>query len=521
MKGYKIILTADESLMSNYGGSLFLGFTTSGPIHNLPFYKVLMHFILQPVPKTPSGAAIQAPYSLRAIEASLIENGIVGEDELIVAPPETLSKLIGEETRIIGISAMDPKGLGPASSTFSGPYGLIHSESYSAAKFKELLRNSAVRRARENGAAVVVGGYGAWQLTVEDMYKLGIDYILVGEGEVETPKLFRKILDGDAPKPPKIIYSEKIPDRLYRIRGATIGGLVEISRGCGRGCYFCTATLRRLRHRSIEDIVHDVKVNAEAGLDSVCLHAEDVLHYGGTPLEMKPEKVIKLFKSVLKVPGITFAGISHASLASIVENPKLVEEISEILGLTGKHWLGFQTGIETGSVRLMKKYMHMKPYPFKPEDWPQIVEEAFSTAYENHWIPAATLLINLPGECEDDVIRTVELVERLKPYKSLIVPLLYVPIRDSSTPKMRLLEDAEWYHWELYKAIWEHDMRWIKILTDEHLKYANRIVRFTVGRFVNFIVNFADRFMVRRSLKKNLENALKSRVLTVKRHRKL
>ncbi len=511
MSGYKIVLTADRSLMSTYGGSLFLGFATSGPVSGLPFYRAFMHFILRPVPVGSNGEAILAPYGLRAIEASLIESGVADRSEVIVAPPRTLSRVIGDETRIIGISTMDPKGLGPASSTFSGPYGIVHSESYTTAKFKELLGSAAIRRARERGVKIVVGGYGAWQLDINDMVELGIDYVVVGEGEIVASKLFKQILEDTAPEPPKIITVSEVPDRIPRIQGGTIGGLVEVSRGCGRGCYFCSSTLRRLRHRPLEDIIHDVEVNAKAGLKCVCLHAEDILHYGGTPTEIRPEKVLKLFESAISVEGIEFACVSHAALASIAEKPDLVEKISELLSLTPKRWMGFQTGIETGSPRLIEKYMRMKPYPFKPNEWPEVVENAFAIANDNNWIPAATLIVNLPGETEDDVLKTVELVERLRPYKSLMVPLLYVPIKELSAPTMRMIEDAKWYHWELYRAAWRHNMKWLEVLADEHLRHANRLVKYAVNGFVKFVVHFLDKFVVEKAIREKLKHTQLSR----------
>ena len=120
-------------------------------------------------------------------------------------------------------------------------------------------------------------------------------------------------------------------------------------------------------------------------------------------------------------------GVSHVSLSSIVEMPALVEEISQIQELDEKRWMGYQTGIETGSPRFIRKLMPFKPYPFKPEEWPEVVEEAFSISTENNWIPVATLIVNLLGENEDDVVRTTKLVERLKDYKSLVIPLLYGP----------------------------------------------------------------------------------------------
>ena len=61
----------------------------------------------------------------------------------------------------------------------------------------------------------------------------------------------------------------------------------------------------------------------------------------------------------------------------------MIKELAEIL--IERSWYSFgkkaiitaETGIETGSPRLMKKYMAGKMLPFKPEQWQEIVEDAF------------------------------------------------------------------------------------------------------------------------------------------------
>ncbi len=491
MCGYKVILTADETLMCNYGGNIFLGFMTTGPVSGFKPFNIAMNFLLKPIPLDSNGRALIAPLSLRIVESVLVDSNVVKPDEIVVTHPKSLSKVISEETKIIGISVMDPKGLGPASSTFSGPYGLIHSEPYSAYMFRKLIKSDVIQRARK-WSSIVVGGPGAWQLSMNDMEKLGIDVLFIGEAEEEVPKLFRKIIEGWRPEKPTIITSN--PSRsIPRIKGATICGLIEISRGCGRGCEFCTVTMRVLRHKPLGDILHDVNMNVKAGQRSICLHAEDVLQYGGTAFKKRPDLVLKLFKSVMSVEGVKFVSVSHAALSSIAENPRLVLDISEVLALTKSRWLGYQTGIETGSVKLIGKLMHMKPYPFTPKEWPDVVEEAFKVSSEFNWVPAATLIVNLPGEGPEDVLATADLVDRLNPYKSLIVPLLYVPMTNLHGHKARrLLEDADDAYWELYRVIWRHDMKWVSVLAKEYLAETNPKISLPVKFFISFVKNLIN-----------------------------
>lgn len=490
---YKVILTADESLMSNYGSGLFYGFLTTAPVGGQEYSLAerLLKLLLKDVPTDKTGRALVAPHGLRRVESALIGSGVVSPDEVVVVSPKKLGNFISNETAVIGISVIDPLGKGPASTTFSGEWGIIHREPFTKMMFRNLICSEEIRRAKKNGAKVVVGGPGAWQLDGIDLEKLGIDVLVLGEGEVVFPEVVRSILNSEIKTPAKvkadfrqILDGDKIPP----LRGGTVGGIVEVSRGCGRGCSFCMPTLRKIRHRPVQDIVADVKTNIRSGQRGICLHAEDVLRYGSFNLLPDHQKVIGLFTALEGIEGIGVSSISHAAMASIAASPQTVMDISEILRLDRSRWMGFQTGIETGSPEILQRYMRNKAYPFRPEEWHDVVESAFSTCHENNWVPAATLMINLPGEKADDVIKTTELVEKLRDYRSLIVPLLFVPF-DGEGKRMRMIEDAEYYHFELYRAVWRHDMHWL----DELAKDYTRGNRISTGLMIKSIVELVRR----------------------------
>jgi len=85
-----------------------------------------------------------------------------------------------------------------------------------------------------------------------------------------------------------------------------------------------------------------------------------------------------------------------------------------------------EVGIETGSTRLIAKYMAGKPKPFKPEEWPKVVLDSIATMNEYDWYPLATIITGLPGETEENVIQTLELLDELSSLKLFIVPLFFV-----------------------------------------------------------------------------------------------
>ncbi|MEM2906764.1 MAG: radical SAM protein, partial [Candidatus Odinarchaeota archaeon] len=157
-EGYKIVLTSDRTLMSNYRGSLFIGFTTCGP--KTMINPRLFFTFVAPKMETDNGRVKAAPYGLRKIEAALLEYGFT-EDDVITVNPDEVQDYIGPETKIVGISAMDPLGQGPATNTFAGSGGLVKVDSYLAWKFKELVEN--IRKCTAD-VKIIVGGSGAWQL---------------------------------------------------------------------------------------------------------------------------------------------------------------------------------------------------------------------------------------------------------------------------------------------------------------------------------------------------------------------
>jgi radical SAM superfamily enzyme YgiQ (UPF0313 family) len=406
------------------------------------------------------GSVIVAPCGTRKVEAVLLDHGFTRKD-VIVAHPEHLSKVIGPKTRVLGITENDPLGIGPATSTFTE---IFRGEAYNKIKFLELLNSPAVKKYKPK---IIVGGPGAWQLEDEEIReKLKIDCVVIGEGERVVVPLFEKALNGE--DLPSIVYGETVSiEDIPVIKGATICGLVEIARGCGRNCAFCIPTLQRYRCLPIDHILQEVEVNLRAGRQPL-FHAEDVLRYGAKGIEINKEAVINLFKSVKNYPGVKGVGISHLALASVASAPDLIEEISNILNLNEKHWLSGQTGIETGSPELIKRHMLGKCKPFKPEEWPVIVHRAFEILTENNWVPCATLMFGLPGETENDVELTLNLVRQLRPFKSLIVPLFLVTAgRLKGEAGSFTIEKMTPKYGELFVECWKHNLEWAPILIKE------------------------------------------------------
>jgi radical SAM superfamily enzyme YgiQ (UPF0313 family) len=453
----KILLTADRTLMSDYRRNEFLGFGACAPPNFIPDW--LFEWLFFPPIKAEDGEPIAAPYGLRKVEAQLIEEGL---DVLTVAP-DHLSNYI-DKARVLGIHVMDPFGLGPASSTFAS---ILKKEPFLAQHFRALLSSDEVRKAKKRGLRIIVGGPGSWQFRYREKFvaEFGIDCVIEGEAEKVVGEIFGAALKGESLPKRYEVGIKEVPklDEIPDIVNPSVNGLVELGRGCCRGCDFCSVTLRPLRWHPYEKIMREVDVNVEGGIKWGCLHAEDVMLYGSTNTMPNDEKLVKLHKMVVeKCKGICW---SHCSLAPIAAKPKLFAEIAQIIRQK-QPWWGVEVGIETGSAELAKKIMPAKAHPFKAEEWPQVVRTAMGLMHDNKLIPACTLIVGSPEETDADVIKTVELIDDLKDVRSLIVPLFFVP--------MGKLKDEDWFretqmtelHKELLIKCAEHDFFWVGKLID-------------------------------------------------------
>jgi radical SAM superfamily enzyme YgiQ (UPF0313 family) len=196
---------------------------------------------------------------------------------------------------------------------------------------------------------------------------------------------------------------------------------------------------------------------------------EDLFLYGAKTSRFTPNKraVLKLVKSIADHPGVIGIQPSHMSLAPAVYDPGMVKEVAEVLiehswySYKGKPIVTSETGIETGSTRLMRKYMVGKMLPYEPEQWREVVTQAFGILNDNDWYPLATLIIGLPQEKEEDITETLELMDCLKGYNAFYVPLFFVPLENCLLMhrKGAEIDSLTEIRWELLTRCWEYNVR--------------------------------------------------------------
>jgi len=448
----------------------------------------------QPLKCYPDGKARRAPLSLRVIEAVLHYSGFE-KNEYATVPRYNLKKFVGEETKVIAVSTMDPEGLGPLTQTLQLFYG-INTEPYTKTAFNRLMTEIKTLKKKYKQIKVVVGGPGAWQLSSHELLeKHGIDHLIIGEVERIAPKLFGSLAAEEKASFPKIIVSEPADvDIIPSILDATINGLVEVSRGCGRGCSWCfSSTSGRMRCLPIEKIKKSVKANLKGKTAEITLQSDDILLYESNSKRFipDPDAVLSLMKELYSIDKVGSVLPIHFSIASIAADPDLLSKLTALIkeksvNLNSEKFV-VQIGIETGSPRIIERCMRGKTLPFNPYEWPKIVKEALKTLDEEGWFCYGTLIFGFPEEDEGDINQTIELIRNLKGLKAIIVPLIFTFLNTESEKAKSPKKETLWKYLPLLYEIQRHNEKTASRYGNlSHIKFLKK-TPLTERRNLNFL----------------------------------
>ena len=483
MKYPKVVLSADRTLMSPYRGISLASFFGCAPaldfnrtkdsfwyyiLKNQVTPRVLFDFICNPIGHK-NGLANFAPYGLRKLESSLLRDGYNPED-VVVAHPDYIEQFIGPETEVVGTYEMDPLGMGPVTMTFTfGRKTMSYDELYN----RDLhLRINAAKNRNGSKAKVIVGASGTWQYNYDpakieeyglygivegDLGGIGPELDGVGgrffdaviNGELETSNPFKKsefkveikeFVKSDRKYHGRFFHYSDEPsiDEIPNIVNPSMHGMIEVMRGCGRGCKFCDVTLRPLRYYPVEKVQKEIEINMKyGGLKNAWIQSDDIFVYGLNPRttkNMQPnrEAIEDLFKGIMDT-GIEHTNPTHGTLAGAIADERLVPNVSKIIKSGPDNFIGIQCGLETGSIRLIGKYADRKLAPFKPSEWHWVVKEGVKTLNEHYWVPAFTLIMGLDNnESVEDSWETIRLIHELETEqpdsKFTVTPLTFVPI---------------------------------------------------------------------------------------------
>lgn len=464
--GRKIVLAASNSESSEYEQKAW----SQMLLATLPARYTKAFHVNWPRPNelAPDGQAKFVPHGLRIIESLLLQR--FSPEDVAVCYPEQLGQFVGDETRVVGIHAHNPLGITFATDVYPYFYGK-DVEPINAAEFRKLILHPELRRHRDH-LKIIVGGPGAWQIERKNLQdEWQIDCLVNGEAEDIALPLFEAAFRGEG-IPRKVEAESPELSHIPPIRHRATYGVVEITRGCGRGCQFCSIPLRDGKSIPLPQILQNVRAQVAEGADTILLTTEDLFLYEqGPKFQTNVAALKRLFESVAAVPGVKHINLTHGTMAPFLTNPELLDELSELV--VGKsstqhpasthpdnRYAIMFIGLETGSVRLFRQYMKGKSYPFRPEQWPDVILKGMELQNRYNWFPICTFIIGLPGETREDTKQSLDLLYALKDSKWVVVPTLFVPLGDTrlgaqESAKIFNLTDLQW---EFFFTCWRFNL---------------------------------------------------------------
>ncbi|MGI8898036.1 MAG: hypothetical protein ACR2IB_06525 [Pyrinomonadaceae bacterium] len=429
--------------------------------------------------KNDDSSARYMPAGVRLVETSLLRE--YKPDDIVACFPEDLHKFIGPRTRVVAVSTHNPLGVTFAAGVYTSIFGSSRmpiNSHYS----RELFMSIKASPYRDN-FKVIVGGSGGWQITQTNTFEeLGVDCVVEGRSEsVDTLGLFRKAIRQE--ELPRKIDVKHPMDRegILFPDSRTTFGVVEMTTGCGRRCKFCVPDLNPQIDLPKDKIMGAVRANVRDGNKQISLATEDMFIWGqvhtDTPFYFpNREALVDLYSDIVNTPGVEQHVLSHSTIAPAVVDPTLIKQLSELLlpkspihfpylsSHPEKKALAPLIGLETGSVRMAKQIMPSKGVPFQIDDWPSIVLEGLRVLNENNWFPAMTLIVGNPGETNEDVMATIDLIYEMerRGLFAFLIPSIFTPLHDTRMEKAKGVTQTKQLtplQWQLMMKCWKMNLR--------------------------------------------------------------
>lgn len=318
--------------------------------------------------------------------------------------------------------------------------------SFMSPKAGEVISNIKKLRlsGHKNVTYIAGGSHSTGEL--EKTIKVGFDAVIVGEGERSFPELVYRIVYNKSYEDLEGIAFQNKEGRIQINRNREQVDLnstppfafkhklfapIEISRGCPWGCKFCQTPRIfgfNIRHRNVDCIVKYAKLAVKHGYNKTWFITSNAFAYGSKNGKVScVEKIRKLLMNLRKVNGLE--EIFFGTFPSEVR-PEFVGE--EIMDLVTKYTSNkkLTIGAQTGS----QKMLNLIGRGHDVID----VYKAVDLTLEVNIIPHLDFIFGLPGETEEDLDQTKQMIKEVvnlgaKIHAHTFMPLPGTPFEKESS----------------------------------------------------------------------------------------
>ena len=236
---------------------------------------------------------------------------------------------------------------------------------------------------------------------IKSRYK-HVDLVFGTHNLYKFPELLTNTMDSDKLLVDVWDVDGEVVEGLRSSRKFELKAFVNIMYGCNNFCTYCIVpyTRGRERSRTPEDIINEIKDLAANGTKEITLLGQNVDSYGKTLEEdITFAELLRMVNEIEGIERIRFM-TSHPKDISdeVIYAMRDCDKVCEYLHLP----------VQCGSSRLLKKMNRH----YTKEDYLRIIEKAKA---EIPGIAFSTdLMIGFPGETEEDLLDTIDVVEKVK-----------------------------------------------------------------------------------------------------------
>ncbi len=247
----------------------------------------------------------------------------------------------------------------------------------------------------------------------EEVLGMGVDYVVIGEGEIVFRQILQRIIKEDSLsslsgsrilRPDGLVDLDSFPPMSFRYG---MIGPVEVTRGCPYGCIYCQTPRLfpgPVRHRSIETITKTVNEMLSRGIKDIRFISPNSLAYGSpngrVPVLEAVETLLSSLRRLIGKEGRIFFGTFPSEVRPEHLDSQAVKLIKKYCNNDN-----IVMGAQSGSERILKLLRRGHTV----ED----VVRAVKVCVLEGLIPNVDFIFGIPGETEDDQLKTLAFMQRL------------------------------------------------------------------------------------------------------------